>query len=229
MGKSFFAGLIVGTLAVANTATAEVLADVDAGQDVFRKCSSCHMVGPDAVNRAGPVLTQIVGAAVAADPDFRYSKAFVAKGESGAIWDHAALDAFLEDPRGYLPGNRMSFRGLSDAADRANVIAYLTSFADGDGAAVVEAGFTVSAEILAIEGDVEYGEYLGSECKTCHQASGGDDGIPNIVGLPTDDFATAMHAYREKHRENPVMQLVAGRLDDEEIAALAAYFGDLEN
>ena len=93
----------------------------------------------------------------------------------------------------------------------------------------IEAAFTVSQEILAIEGDPEYGEYLGSECTTCHQANGGNDGIPSIVGWETEDFVIAMHAYKEKHRENPVMQMITGRLANDEIAALAAYFKSLGN
>ena len=72
-----------------------------------------------------------------------------------------------------------------------------------------------------------YGEYLGSECTTCHRASGEHDGIPGIVGWNISEFVTAMHAYREKHREHPAMQMIAGRLSDEEIAALAAYFNAL--
>ena len=76
---------------------------------------------------------------------------------------------------------------------------------------------------------MEYGEYLASECTTCHQASGNSDGIPGIVGLDIETFVTAMHAYKEKHRENPVMQMITGRLANDEIAALAAYFKSLEN
>lgn len=86
----------------------------------------------------------------------------------------------------------------------------------------------MAPEVLLIEGDVEYGEYLGSECTTCHQRTGANDGIPGIVGLETDVFVTAMHAYKEKHRENPVMQMISGRLANDEIAALAAYFKTLE-
>ena len=88
--------------------------------------------------------------------------------------------------------------------------------------------FTLSEEVLAIEGDVEYGAYLASECTTCHQRSGDYDGIPAIVGLDRESFVYAMHEYREKLRENPVMQLVASRLADDEIAALAAYFETIE-
>lgn len=228
MRKTAFFAALFGASTTASLVLADGVVDVDAGQKLFRQCAACHQVGPDAVSRVGPVLTNVVNAPVASVDDFRYSPALKDAGASGAVWDEASLDAFLTNPREYLPGNRMSFRGLRDADDRANLIGYLQSLGAGDDV-VVEAGFTVAPEVLAITGDVEYGAYLASECTTCHQASGGDDGIPNIVGLPTDAFATAMHAYREKVRENPVMQLVAGRLGDEEIAALAAYFKDLED
>jgi cytochrome c len=69
---------------------------------------------------------------------------------------------------------------------------------------------------------------LASECSTCHQSSGGDDGIPSITQWPDEDFVVAMHAYKRKIRPHPVMQMMAGRLTDEEIAALAAYFKNLE-
>lgn len=85
----------------------------------------------------------------------------------------------------------------------------------------------LSDEILSIEGDPDYGEYLSSECMTCHQTDGDDEGIPSIVGWPTEDFVIAMHAYRQKVRPHPVMQMMAGRLGNEEIAALAAYFAAL--
>jgi cytochrome c len=58
--------------------------------------------------------------------------------------------------------------------------------------------------------------------------SGGNDGIPGIIGWPVEDFVIAMHAYKRQIRPHPVMQMMAGRLSDEEIAALAAYFEDLE-
>ena len=85
----------------------------------------------------------------------------------------------------------------------------------------------MAAEVLSTQGDVEYGAYLAAECTTCHQASGDNDGIPSIIGWNTDDFVTAMHAYKAKHRAHPVMQMVAGRLTNDEIAALAAYFQGL--
>jgi cytochrome c len=82
--------------------------------------------------------------------------------------------------------------------------------------------------LLAIEGDPAYGAYRASECPTCHQRDGGDEGIPAITLWPTEDFVVAMHAYKQKKRPHPVMQMMASRLSDDEIAALAAYFAQPE-
>lgn len=210
-------------------ASAEVFGDPERGRQVYKKCSSCHMVGPDARKRVGPVLNNILSSRAAAVPDFKYSKAMKAAGDDGLHWTPEVLDAFLLNPKQMLPRTKMSFRGLKSEEDRIDLIAYLATFSGGAMAAQVDEGFVVSAEILALEGDVEYGEYLSSECTTCHQASGSDDGIPGIVGWETADFATAMHAYKQKSREHPVMQMVSGRLSNEEIAALAAYFKNLNN
>jgi cytochrome c553 len=77
-------------------------------------------------------------------------------------------------------------------------------------------------------GDRAFGEYLSSECVTCHQISGRQVGaIPAIVGLPEDAFVALMESYRRRERDNQIMQTIAGRLSEEEVAALAAYFGSL--
>ena len=70
--------------------------------------------------------------------------------------------------------------------------------------------------------DIGYGEYLAGECVTCHRKSG--TGIPQINGIEAGTFVTIMKAYRSKELDNKVMQMVAGRLDDEQIISLAAYF-----
>jgi cytochrome c553 len=74
-------------------------------------------------------------------------------------------------------------------------------------------------------GDKELGEYLSNECVTCHQVSGKFDGIPSIVGWPEESFIQALGEYRAKIRENAVMRSIAVKFTDEEIAALASYFG----
>jgi cytochrome c553 len=79
-----------------------------------------------------------------------------------------------------------------------------------------------------VKGDRELGEYLSAECVTCHQLSGAYQGIPPIIGWPEESFFETMMAYKTKERDNPVMQNIAVKFSEEEIAALAAYFGGLK-
>lgn len=227
--------LIPTTLAAlfaASVSFAEDIGDADKGAKVFKKCKACHMVGADAKNRVGPHLNGVFGRKAAGLEDYKYSKSMKRAGADGLVWTEETMDAFFENPKSLVSKTKMSFKGLKKEKDRANLLAYLRTFSD-DPANIPEAEPTahqtiVAPEVLAIKGDAEYGEYLSSDCMTCHQASGGDDGIPSIVGWPEDDFAVAMHAYKQKLRPHPVMQMMAGRLSNEEIAALAAYFKDLE-
>ena len=82
-------------------------------------------------------------------------------------------------------------------------------------------------EIIAM-GDIEFGEYLGAECAACHHQAGISKGIPAINGMDAEVFVALMLSYRSKEMENPVMQMIAGRLDDEQIGSLALYFSKLE-
>ena len=83
-----------------------------------------------------------------------------------------------------------------------------------------------SASTGAVAGDRELGEYLSAECVTCHQLSGRETGaVPRITGWPDEHFVAVMNAYKDKHRDNLIMQTIAGRLAADEIEALAAYFG----
>ncbi|MEL6169722.1 MAG: c-type cytochrome [Pseudomonadota bacterium] len=208
--------------------------DASAGERAFGQCKGCHQVGQGAANRVGPHLNLLFGRKAAGLEGFRYSESLERSGASGLEWHADTLDTFLENPKAIASGTRMSFRGIPDAEERADLIAYLRSFSDNP-ADIPEADPTAAGTdhdldpaILALTGDPEYGEYLSSECTTCHQASGGDDGIPSIVLWPEEDFVVAMHAYKNQQRNHPVMQMIAGRLNDEEIAALAAYFHRLE-
>ena len=85
------------------------------------------------------------------------------------------------------------------------------------------------AEDLLTGADIGYGEYLSGECVTCHSQKGVDKGIPAINGLDAEVFATVMHAYKAGDMEHPVMQMVARRLDGEQIASLAVYFASLSS
>ena len=78
-------------------------------------------------------------------------------------------------------------------------------------------------------GDRALGEYLSSECTACHQTSGRHDGgIPAIIGLPSDQFIALMNSYKDRQRENQVMRTIARRLTQEEVEALASYYGSLK-
>jgi cytochrome c553 len=93
--------------------------------------------------------------------------------------------------------------------------------------ALVAALFLAAGDGARGQGDPAFGQYLSSECVTCHQITGQHQGIPPIVGWPAAVFIDIMNEYRTKKRSNPIMQTIAGRLSAEEIAALAAYFGSL--
>ena len=89
-------------------------------------------------------------------------------------------------------------------------------------AAAFVAMFLLSPSVFAA--DVELGRYLATECTTCHGASKTDSTIPDIFGKPESLIDERLKAYRDKRLPNEVMQTVASRLKDDEIAALAAYF-----
>ncbi|MCK0151983.1 c-type cytochrome [Marivita sp. S6314] len=100
---------------------------VAAGEKVFGKCKACHMVGEDAKARSGPVLNGIVGRDIASVDGFRYSKVL---SEMDGVWTDEALAAFLENPRGFAKGTKMSFAGLRKPEDVAAVTEFLKSHVD---------------------------------------------------------------------------------------------------
>ena len=233
--RSLIWALLAG-LAAALPAGAEAIGDPEAGAAAFKKhCAACHQIGPEAKNRIGPRLTGIFGRRAAAVDDFPgYSKSITRMGKDGLVWTLETLDAYLENPKALVSGTRMNFRGLKDAKARADILAHLRDHSDKPRdipeaePTALKTSPTLDPAILAIKGDPEYGQYLSSECVTCHQANGSDQGIPSITRWPEEDFVLAMHAYKAKLRPHPVMQMMAGRLSNDEIAALAAYFATLD-
>ena len=223
------------TVAGALPAAADAIGDATRGETLFqRQCSACHQIGPGAINRVGPRLNGIFGRRAGALPDFTYSKPMTRMGNDGLTWTLDTLDAYIANPRSLVPGTRMNYRGMADAQARAALMAFLREWSDKP-RDIPEAEPTarpsqpaLDPAILAIQGDPAWGEYLSSECLTCHKADGSDSGIPSVTGWPVEDFTIAMHAYKSKLRPHPVMQMMAGRLSNEEIAALAAYFATLE-
>lgn len=199
-------------------------ADPERGAIVWSgQCAMCHAIDPAVEDRVGPHLDGLLGRPLGAVESFAgYSGPMIMAGLDGMVWDEARLRAFLRDPYDMFPDTRMGFGGLHDARDLEDLMAWLVPASRGE--AAPQPGFRLAPEVLAIEGDLEYGEFLAAECTTCHRRDGGADGIPSIIGWPEDGFVTVMHAYREKVRPNVTMQTITARLGDDEIAALAAYF-----
>jgi cytochrome c len=94
------------------------------GEATFSKCVACHTIDKGGRNGVGPNLHGIVGKSVAASEGFSYSASMKAK---GGVWDEAALNAYLENPRKAVVGTKMSFAGISDAAERKALIDYLAA------------------------------------------------------------------------------------------------------
>lgn len=96
--------------------------DLANGRRQFAKCRSCHVIEKGGDNRVGPALHGIFGRTAGTAAGFAYSPAL--KG-AGFVWDGGKLDQWLADPKGFLPGNRMTFVGLKQEKDRRDVIAYM--------------------------------------------------------------------------------------------------------
>lgn len=226
--------LFVATVFAATVAQAEVGGDPARGEELYGKCSGCHQIGANAVDRIGPHLNGVFDRPAGISEGYRYSNGLQRAAANGLIWNFETLDAFVENPRSLVSTTRMSFRGLADQQDRDDLLAYMRTFSD-DPSNIPESSPTalavdheVAPEILAIVGDPAYGEYLSGECTACHQTSGAANGIPSITNWPAEDFVIAMHAYKEGVRPHPVMQMMAERLSNEEIAALAAFLEVIE-
>lgn len=102
-------------------------ADADRGKSESKICMTCHTVEKGGPNKVGPNLWDVVGRALASEPGFDYSAAMKAK---GGKWTFDELDKFLDRPRSYIPGTKMTFSGLQSPRQRANLIAYLRSLSD---------------------------------------------------------------------------------------------------
>ncbi|MBA5607244.1 cytochrome c family protein [Duganella sp. FT3S] len=115
--RGALAALALGVLAPAHAA-----GDAAAGKAAFRKCASCHQLGPSARGGFGPQLNGVIGRRAASTTDYQYSDAMR---RSGIVWNEQTLAAFLRGPSDVVPGTRMRFWGISDAQQIADLLAYL--------------------------------------------------------------------------------------------------------
>src|SRR5687767_2720571 len=99
-------------------------ADPAKGEQVFKKCAACHNAEPGGPNALGPALYGVMGNPVAGHPGFAFSDALKSKGGS---WDWETMSAWLANPKKFAPGTKMTFAGLGNPQDRANLLAFLNS------------------------------------------------------------------------------------------------------
>ena len=96
--------------------------DLENGRRAFARCRSCHTIGEGGADMAGPNLHGVFGRKAGDRPRYNYSNALRT---ADFVWDAERLDHWLQSPRTFLPGNKMTFPGLPDAKDRRDVIAFL--------------------------------------------------------------------------------------------------------
>lgn len=108
-------------LACASSAMAEPAGNPVRGKTVYARCAACHDLNTGAT-RLGPSLKGIVGRTSGTMPGFNYSAAMKDK---AVVWSPSILDAYLAAPAKTIPGNRMAFPPLTNAQDRADLIAFL--------------------------------------------------------------------------------------------------------
>jgi cytochrome c len=135
------------------------MADVAAGEASFAKCMACHTIASGGAAGIGPNLFGVVGTAIGSHaPGFAYSEALTSV---GGAWTYEALDAWLKSPKAFANGTKMSFPGLGDAQERANVLAYMQ--ANGGGPAFPAPAAPAEEEGAAAEGDVAAEETAAAE------------------------------------------------------------------
>lgn len=115
--------IAVAALLIAPTFIAPAAAqDASAGEKVFKtQCAVCHAV-VQGKNGIGPSLHDVVGRTAGSVPNYQHS---AANKNSGLTWDDATLDRYLKAPQQVVPGTKMTYAGLKNDTQRADLIAYL--------------------------------------------------------------------------------------------------------
>ncbi|WP_374764695.1 c-type cytochrome [Yunchengibacter salinarum] len=128
MKKTALFALTGLALGLAGSLPAAADGDPAKGKRLYMRCKACHAL-EQGVNKIGPSLHDLFGRKAGSVEGFRYSKAMK---NADITWNAETISAYLENPRKYIPGNRMSFAGLRKEQDREDVIAYLKQEVGGE-------------------------------------------------------------------------------------------------
>ena len=113
---------MVAAILVSASCAAQAAGSATNGAALFNRCAICHDNHKGGANRIGPNLFGVVGRKAGRYPGFSYSTAMK---NSGVTWTNEKLDAYVASPQQVVPGNKMAFAGISSAAQRGDLIAYL--------------------------------------------------------------------------------------------------------
>src|SRR5215213_4154616 len=164
-------------------------ADPAKGAQIFNKCAACHNATKGGPNQLGPNLWGVLGEPVGQGHGFAFSDALAKK---GGTWNWDNLSQWLSSPKAFAPGTKMTFAGISNPQDRANVMAYLNQQSDGPqplpaapaqanagGAAPAKSGASPEAQ-TAGKGPVLTEQQAGKNPKNV-----GGEGAPKVAGTET--------------------------------------------
>ena len=111
-------------LTLASLAAPYDKADLANGKANFARCQACHTLAEGGSRLMGPNLWNMLGRQVGSKAGFTYSTAMR---DADFAWDMAKLESWLDNPKSFMPGNKMTFTGIHDAEDRRDLIAYIAT------------------------------------------------------------------------------------------------------
>jgi cytochrome c len=148
-------------------------ADAARGEAVFRKCAACHNADNGGANGLGPNLWGMMGSAIAQRAGFAYSDPLRSH---GGTWDWDTMSTWLKSPRNFANGTKMTFAGLSDPQERADVMLFLNQHG-GSLTIPPPPAAAAPAEANAAEGNA-----TAAEPTARTEASVGGPGAPDVSG-----------------------------------------------
>ena len=121
-GKLLSAAALLALAAAMPLALALPQGDPARGEKIYGRCFACHAIDRD---RTGPRHAGLFGRPAGSVAGFPYSPALKKAGANGLVWNDETLDKFLQNPTKFIPGTRMTYAGVPNDQDRADLLAYL--------------------------------------------------------------------------------------------------------